>query len=165
MATRSATSTTNSERNGSVKAFATLRIAGDQLQPDQVTRILKIIPTKAFAKGEHYSGGPRSPDLIGRTGVWYFCTDGIVAGNRLSDHLDFIERLLHGRQGVIGPMRELQQLLRRQSLHAVVTCFWHGPAGARRPAIPRSISATFKAIPAEIEADFDADEKPDRHAA
>jgi hypothetical protein len=72
----------SSDRNGSVKAYATLRIAGDKLVPEQVTQILKVVPTTAYAKGEHYSGGPRSPDLIGRTGVWYFCTDGIVAGNR-----------------------------------------------------------------------------------
>ena len=61
MATRSATSTTNSERNGTVKAFATLRIAGDQLQPDQVTRILKIILTKSYAKGNITQVVPAAP--------------------------------------------------------------------------------------------------------
>lgn len=163
MVARSATSTTNSERDATVKAFVTLRIAGDQLAPEQVTRILKIVPTQAYRKGEHYSGGPHSPDLVGRTGLWYFSTDRIVAGNRLSDHLAFIERLV--RRDGNGVMHDLQQLLRRQSLRVVVTCFWHGAAGTRRPAIPRAISATFKAIPAEIETDFDVDETPDRHAA
>ena len=100
-----------------------MRIAGDQLVPEQVTQVLKIVPTMAYAKGEHYSGGPRSPDLVGRTGVWYFCTDGIVASNRLSDHLEFVERLLHGRDGGIRPLRSLQQLMRRAALHAVVSMF------------------------------------------
>ena len=100
-----------------------MRIAGDQLVPEQVTQILKIVPTTAYAKGEHYSGGPRSPDLIGRTGVWYFCTDGIVAGNRFSDHLEFVERLLHGRDGGIGPLRALQRLIaaRRCTLLSAVS--------------------------------------------
>jgi hypothetical protein len=155
----------SSDRNGSIKAYATLRIAGDQLVPEQVTQTLKVVPTTAYAKGEHYSGGPHSPELIGRTGVWYFCTDGIVAGNRLSDHLEFIERLLQTRDGDIGPLRALQRLMRRAALHAVVTCFWHGSPGAKRPSIPRSVSATFKALPADIETDFDLDEKPGRHAA
>ncbi len=165
MARTSAISTTSSDRNGTIKAYATLRIAGDQLVPEQVTQVLKIVPTMAYAKGEHYSGGPRSPDLVGRTGVWYFCTEGIVASNRLSDHLEFVERLLHGRDGGIRPLRLLQQLMHRAALHAVVSCFWHGSPGAKRPSIPRSVSATFKALPADIETDFDLDEKPDRHAA
>ncbi len=165
MAKKLATSTTSSERNGTIKAFATLRVTGDRLVPEQVTRILKIVPTKTYAKGEHYSGGPRSPDLTGRTGVWYFCTDGIVASNRLGDHVEFLEHLLHGRNGSVAPLRALHLLMRREDLRATVTCFWHGTAEAKRPSIPRSVNATLKALPAALETDFDIDEQPDRHAA
>jgi hypothetical protein len=161
----SATSTTKSAAPEPVKAYATLRVAGDQLVPEQVTRILKVVPRTAYSKGERYSGGPRSPDLTGRTGVWYFTTDGVVAGNRLQDHLAFLMRLLTPASGNIGPLLPLQQLLRRRSLRMVVTCFWHGPAGARRPSIPRSVTETLKSLPAEIETDFDLDQRSDRHAA
>jgi hypothetical protein len=75
----SGTSSTKSRATEPVSAFATLRISGDDLVPIEITKIIKIRPTKAYAKGEHYSGGPRSPDLIGRTGVWFFATDGVVA--------------------------------------------------------------------------------------
>jgi hypothetical protein len=133
----SGTSTTKSERVEPMKAYATLRVAGDQLVPEQVTRILKLIPTFAYAKREHYAGGPRSPDLVGRTGVWLFSTEGIVAGNRLGNHLVFLAKLLtDGRNETVPALR---QLLRRRSLHAVVNCFWHGMPGARRPSIPRAI--------------------------
>jgi Domain of unknown function (DUF4279) len=145
--------------------YATLRVAGDQLVPEQVTRTLKIIPTCAYAKGEHYSGGPRSPDLIGCTGVWFVSREGVVAGNRLGDHFVCIEILLTGGRNETGPLAALQQLLRRRSLHAVVTCFWHGVPGARRPSIPRARTETLKLIPAAIETDFDVDERPSRHAA
>jgi hypothetical protein len=142
-----------------------LRVSGDDLVPDEVTKIIKILPTKAYAKGEHYSGGPRSPDLIGRTGVWYFATDGVVAGNHLADHLAFLSRLLLPGSGEAGPLPRLQQLLRRRSLRVYVTCFWHGPEDARKPSIPRSVTDLLKLIPAEIETDFDVDERAGRHAA
>jgi hypothetical protein len=161
----SATSSTRSRTTKSAKAFATLRVSGGDLVPDEITRIIKIIPTKAYAKGDHYSGGPRSPDLIGRTGVWFFATDGVVAGNNLTDHLAFLARLLLPGSGEAGPLPRLQQVLRRRSLHVSVSCFWHGAPNARKPSIPRSVTDLLKLIPAEIETDFDVDERPNRHAA
>jgi hypothetical protein len=148
-----------------VRAFATLRVAGDDLVPDEVTRILKIVPTTACAKGEHYSAGSRSADLVGRTGVWFFSTKGVVAGNLLADHLAFLARLLLPGSGEVGPLPRLQQVLRRRSLRVSLSCFWHGPAGARKPSIPRSVTHLLKLIPAEIETDFEVDERPSRHAA
>jgi hypothetical protein len=64
-----------SESGDTVKTFATLRIVGDQLVPEQVTGILKIVPARAYGKGETYHGGERTGDLVGKTGVWYFATD------------------------------------------------------------------------------------------
>ncbi len=148
-----------------IRAFATLRVAGDDLAPDEVTKVLKIVPTTTYAKGEHYSAGPRRPDLVGRTGVWFFSTKGVVAGNRLADHLAFLARLLLPGSGQVGPLPHLQQLLRRRSLRVAVSCFWHGPAGARKPSIPRSARDLLKRIPADIEIDFDGDARPGRHAA
>ena len=68
-----------SEPADTVKTFATLRIVGDQLIPEQVTRILKIVPTRAYAKGQSYYGGERTGQLVGKTGVWYFATHRTVA--------------------------------------------------------------------------------------
>ena len=165
MAMASVTSSTKSRTTEPVRAFATLRVSGDALIPDEITKIIKIPPTRTYAKGEHFSGGPRCADLIGRTGVWFFATDGVVAGNNLTDHLTFLARLLLPGSGEAGPLPRLQQLMRRKSLRVSVTCFWHGSAGARKPSIPRSITELLKLIPAEIETDFDVDEQPNRHAA
>jgi hypothetical protein len=161
----SATSSTKSRTNEQVRAFATLRVAGDELVPGEVTKILKIVPTAAYAKGEHYSGGPRCPDLIGRTGVWYFSTKGVVAGNQLADHLAFLARLLLPGSGEAGPLPRLQQLLRRKTLRVSLSCFWHGPAGARKPSVPRAVIDLLRLIPAEIETDFDVDERSSLSAA
>jgi Domain of unknown function (DUF4279) len=162
---KSATSSTKSPTSEPVRAFATLRVAGDDLVPDEVTRILKIVPTTSYAKDMPYSTGSRSPDLIGRTGVWFFSTKGVVAGNQLNDHLAFLARLLLPGSGEAGPLPRLQQLLRRKTLRVSLSCFWHGPAGTRKPSIPRSVTDLLKLIPAEIETDFAVDERPSRHAA
>jgi len=164
-AMKSATSSTKSPATEPVRAFASLRVSGDNLVPDELSKIVKILPTKAYAKGEHYSGGPRSPDLIGSTGVWYFSTRGVVAGNNLADHLAFLAQLLLPGSGDSGPLTRLQHLLRRKSLRVSVSCFWRGPADARKPSISRSMTDLLKLIPAEIETDFDVDERPSRHSA
>jgi hypothetical protein len=103
MVKTSAISSTRSPTTESIKAFATLRVSGDDLVPDEITKIIKIRPTMAYAKGEHYSGGRHSPDLIGRTGVWFFATDGVVAGNQLAGHLAFLARMRLPGPGEAGP--------------------------------------------------------------
>ena len=153
---------TSTEHHGTTKAFATLRIAGDRLVPEQATRILKIVPTQAYRKGERYGDGLRIPNLTGKTGVWYFCTDNVVAGNRLSDHLTFIERLLEGTPTTVPT---LQKFLAQHALHATVSCFWHGGPGVKRPPIPRSLSTLCTKIRARIETDFESDDMHEQRAA
>ena len=54
--------------------FATLRFAGDALNPDEISRVVGQQPTRAYRRGQRYKPGPRSPDITGKTGVWYFST-------------------------------------------------------------------------------------------
>ncbi len=61
MAMTSAISTTRSQTTEPAIAFATLRVRGDELAPDEITKILKILPTKAYAKGEHYAVARAAP--------------------------------------------------------------------------------------------------------
>ena len=146
-------------------AFAALRISGDRLVPDDITKIVHIQPTQAYAKSEHYSTGPRSPNLVGRTGIWYFSTDGVVAGHDLVKHLDYIVRLLEADPGTTVVRPRLQQLTRSLGLQVTVSCFWHGPENARRPSIPRSVSEFLKSVPAHIVRDFDDEPRHGRRAA
>jgi len=152
------------------KAFVTFRIVGDRLDPDQITKFLRIHPTQAYAKGQPYTAGPKSPAILGRTGVWYLSTDQFVASASLNDHFDFLLQALQlgGRRYVRTPggaqltanLLELRDLMKENSLRAVVTCFWYGAAGTKKPSIPRGTTEVFNLINAEIETDFDADETP-----
>ncbi len=144
-----------------VNTFATLRFAGDALVPEEITRILRTVPRLQYAKGESYKPGPRSAEVIGKTGVWYFSTDAIVASASLADHVAFLALLL--ARDPVNPLADpakflrLQETMRQQALQAVVTCFWHGPPTVRKPSIPRPILELFRLLPAEVETDFEVD--------
>jgi hypothetical protein len=49
------------------KAFVTLRFAGDDLDPGEITRVLAIAPTRAHRKDEIYFAGKRAGLLRSRT--------------------------------------------------------------------------------------------------
>jgi hypothetical protein len=66
-ASRLAISTTKTEANTDSKAFVTLRFAGDDLDPDEISAILPVEPTRAHRKFEEFLAGPRAGDLRGRT--------------------------------------------------------------------------------------------------
>jgi Domain of unknown function (DUF4279) len=137
----------------SERTFATFRVAGDSLVPEQLTKLLGIDPTLAYAKGEHYSRGPRSRDLRGRTGVWFLSTDDEVVSNRLTDHIEWLVSRIAPNQV------KLRRFIDQNSLHAVMTCFWHGPAGAKPPIVPKEARDILEAIPAKLEEDFDTDDQ------
>ncbi len=138
----------------SERTFATFRVAGDNLVPDDLTAMLGIRPTLAYAKGQLYSRGPRSPNLRGRTGVWSLRTDDEVQSRRLSDHIEWL-------LGKIAPNQEkLTRFIEQNALHAVMSCFWHGPPGTRPPIVPRQALDMLEKIPAKLEEDFATDDQP-----
>src|SRR6516225_4425885 len=99
MAMSSATSTTNSENT--IRMFATLRFAGDALDPEEISRVIKETPALAYKRGQSYRPGQRSPEIIGKTGVWFFSTKRKIQSSELTDHLNALERLVapFGDQG------------------------------------------------------------------
>jgi len=139
--------------------FATLRLSGDRLDPDRISAILRVPPTKAWRKGERYIAGQRTGTLVGRTGTWFLATDDLVKSPDLGQHLDFLTNLLsQGPQDQSDRLVELREVMVRDDLKADVSCFWHGKAGEQPPAIPPEKTKKLRSLPAEIEADFDTDE-------
>jgi hypothetical protein len=148
-----------SERERAVQTYATFRVSGDNLDPRKVTKILKLTPTLAYAKGELYSAGPRSPKLRGRTGVWYFSTKRVISSDELADHLWFIISIIDYSiaKPPLARFCKLQDLISTYKLRALATCFWSGPSQLRRPTIPAEAMRFMKSIPAEIAHDFEDD--------
>jgi hypothetical protein len=157
LAMSSGTSTTKSD-NQMIRAFATLRFAGDALDPDEISRVVKEQPTKAYRKGQIYRSGPHGPDVTGRTGVWYFSTKRKTMSKDLADHFNVLERLVapFGDQGT--RLKELRDIMENRNLQAHVTFFWRGPPGVQRPSIPPIAAATLRRLPADIEPDVDTED-------
>ncbi|MFL5266281.1 MAG: hypothetical protein ACJ8AH_06710 [Stellaceae bacterium] len=145
-------SMTSSE--STIRTFATLRFAGDALDPDEISCIVKEKPTRAFKKGETYRPGPRSPEIIGKTGVWYFSTKHKIQSQNLADHLNALERLISPSVDQDSRLKELREIMERGNLEAHATLFWRGPAGAQQPSIPSAATAALRRLPADIEPDF-----------
>jgi hypothetical protein len=133
-----------------------LRFSGARLDPDGISAILEVRPTKAWRKGERYHAGEHSGYLIGRTGTWFLATDDFVTSPDLARHLGFLVGLLiSGRE---DQLRQLREVMARDSLTADISCFWHGKTGERPPALPVEMCEKLRALPAEIVTDFDTDE-------
>jgi hypothetical protein len=93
-ASRLETSKTQTEASADSKAFVTLRFVGDDLDPDEISALLPVKPTRAHRKGEEFFAGPSVGNLRGRTGIWFLATDKLVPGDDLQDHLAFVRELL-----------------------------------------------------------------------
>jgi hypothetical protein len=148
----SAISTTKSENRS--RAFATLRFAGDALDPDEISRVIKEQPTRAYRKGEKYRTGPHGPEIVGKTGVWYFSTRRKIPSRDLIDHLEALVRLVSPFADDGKRLSQLRDIMQQENLKAHVTCFWRGPPGAGEPSIPTVVSEPLERIPADIEVDF-----------
>jgi Domain of unknown function (DUF4279) len=150
-----AISTVASEADDTVKAYAILRFAGDELEPSEISDILGIGATRAYRKGEKYFAGPRAGMITGRTGIWLFSTEEVIDTSDLDRHISYLFKLIFkddpDRSG------RLHRLIADRGLKAQVSCFWHGKAGAHAPAIPAFAIDGFKRLPAGIETDFDTD--------
>lgn len=146
---------TSSMKSEPVVRFATFRVAGDKLVPDEITAILQTSPTTAYQKGEKVRFGPRSPETVGKTGVWFLSTDKVVLSQSLDDHLRYILKLAFFPGG--DPLRTgmFRDVLKKKNLKAHLTIFVHG---GKRPTLPPSFEAMLKTLPADVQIDFDTDE-------
>lgn len=153
-ASRLETSTMKTEAEADRRAFVTLRFAGDDLDPSEISAVLPIAPTRAHRKGEEFFAGSHAGRLRGRTGIWFLATDKFVSGDNLQDHLTFVQKLLAPGSGDIGRMGKLRDILKRTHSRGRVTCFWRGEPGEPAPQIPDGFSSAIKPLAIDIETDF-----------
>ncbi|MDD5262333.1 MAG: DUF4279 domain-containing protein [Methylacidiphilales bacterium] len=55
------------------KSIVTLRIAGDLLVPDEITRLLGVSPTNSQTKGQELIGLKTGKVRIAKSGMWRLC--------------------------------------------------------------------------------------------
>ena len=137
-------------------AFATLRFVGDNLDPNEISRVIKVMPTKEHKKDQTFRSGPYGPDITGNTGVWYLSTRQRLFSENLNDHLREIDALVAPFGDNDNRLRQLRDIMERKNLQAHVSLFWMGPPNACRP--PFTLPAALSRIPVDIERDFEIED-------
>jgi len=169
MATKSGTSVMKSD-SATIKTFVTFRVAGDTLDPDEVTRVLRAYSSHAHRKGERFTTANSA--IVPDTGVWLLSTDKIFLSNHFHEHLQLALKILGiypvDLSGESDSLRaatrclKIKQFLQDRKLTATLSCFWHGEPRASYPQIPEELSNLFELIPIGLDIDFDRDEAPPR---
>ena len=148
------TSTTRTEADINRNAFVTLRFAGDDLDPGEISAVLPVAPTRAHRKGEEFFAGPRAGNLRGRIGMWFLATDKLVHSDDLRDHLAFVQELLCPTPGDTSRIAKIRAVSRCTHSRAQVTCFWRGEPGEPAPRIPERFRLAIKPLAADTQTDF-----------
>jgi hypothetical protein len=136
-------------------AFATLRFTGDRFDPNRISAILGVQPTRAYRKGERYFAGPRAGFVTGRTGVWVLATDGLVNSADLDRHLEYLVNLIFRGPDRELRLKQLHEVMSHDGAKADVSCFWRGGPGTQPPALSKDAIRKLLQLPAEIETDFE----------
>jgi Domain of unknown function (DUF4279) len=138
------------------RAFVTLRFAGDDLDPNEISAVLPVAPSRAHRKGEEFFAGPHAGKLRGRTGIWFLATDRLLPSDHLDDHFAFVEKLLYPKAGDDSGIRKLREIMERTHSRAHFTCFWRGERGEPIPEVAVSLKSAIQSLNADIETDFSA---------
>jgi hypothetical protein len=147
-----------SDNRDTRKTYVTFRVVGDSLTPESITKVLRVVPTVQYAKGQTYFAGQRAGELVGKSGVWSLTTDKLVASSNIRDHVAYLLGLLIPDRQDANPLFQLHALLaKHKDWRADLSCFWHGKHGTRKPSIPKFVTEVMKFLPAALETDFATD--------
>src|SRR5580700_1604983 len=90
------------------RCHLTLRIAGENLEPPALTRIMQLEPTHAWAKGDLNIIKKTKRELRRQMGHWSVSTEDL-ASKSLQTHCERLLSLLQGRATAIQDLRDSGQ--------------------------------------------------------
>ena len=108
-----------------MKISISISITGSNLVCGEVSKKIKLLPTKCFEKGDSYNGkyrdehGNIKEKIRERTsGLWYYTTEEEVISSNVEDHIFFF---LDKFKGVLG---ELKSYVANEE-YGVMISIWH----------------------------------------
>lgn len=137
------------ENPNCARTYATFRLSGNALIPDEVTAALGITPTRASMSDQHVSVG-RAGSTTRRypAGVWLLATDHRVESTSLERHL------IHLLEAIEPVAATLKVLRSRHELRADFFCYWLSATGHGGPEISSDTLARIAALDAALDLDF-----------
>ncbi len=138
--------------------FATLSFAGDNLDPNEIRRVLPVPPRRAHRKNERYYSGRRAGYLTGRTGIWSLTTNSLTDSHNLADHVAELTRILYPSPHDNRQLMELRDILARSGARAKISVYWCGRTGDVPPDVPADLALLAQELAATIETDYHTDD-------
>jgi hypothetical protein len=83
------------------ETFSILRIYSDKVNPDEITKIIEINPTKFFWKGEVLGNG-----YFRKKNGWFYCTENLTKSKDTRRHIDLIIETLEGKETLLNQLRQ-----------------------------------------------------------
>jgi hypothetical protein len=106
------------------------RLKGRDLDPQEMSDGLRLIPTRAFRRGDPFRAG--KVEHARAYGMWMLSTEEVVHSDDLMEHH---RRLLEW----LGPVRpQIQRYRSREGIEASIAFWWEptdGPVGFTFPAV------------------------------
>jgi hypothetical protein len=93
------------EQEEAQRCHLMLRIGGENLAPDALTRIMQLEPTHAWAKGDLNIIKRTKRELRRQMGHWSVSTED-VASKSLQNHCERLLSLLQGREAAIQDLKD-----------------------------------------------------------
>ena len=126
-------------------ASASLVLSGKNLDPDEVTRKLGMIPSESFKRGDY-----RTDTEIWSRGFWELSSRNL--GNiDMRDHIEWlIDQLIPHKQ-------QLCEIVEDLSIKAWIRCYWVLPTDHETLSLPSDLVAKLAEIDLAIDFDFVVD--------
>jgi Domain of unknown function (DUF4279) len=137
------------ENPNCARTYATFRLMGDALKPDEVSDVLRVTPTKALAKDELIPVGRKGKATRRQlTGVWLLTSETALESTSLERHL------IHLLDVLEPAARALDALRRQHDFGADFFCYWLAATGHGGPLVSPATLARIAALDVALGIDF-----------
>ena len=100
--------------------YVSLTLTGKRLDPEHITRVLRIVPHRSFRKGDprNIIEGKKSSPEVWPHGLWSIDSYPDIRSDELTLHFEWLLNQLE-------PVQEgMEQILSDKTIDARISCFW-----------------------------------------
>jgi hypothetical protein len=101
------------------RTYSTLRVFSNLLAPSEITKMLEMVPTRFFRKGDAYAKGRLRRNANG----WFYSTRKLSSSKDTRRHIDLILAKLEEKARILGSLR------RKGCKIDITTCWVSGGQG------------------------------------
>lgn len=129
------------------ETHATFRILADNLEPEEISAALRILPSTSARKGEPNPLLHSARPLPCRTGCWMLTSEERVTSTNLEAHLVFLLDQLEPER------RKIKELSKLDDTRVELHCYWMSETGQGGPFLSANVLERIVALGVDL--DFD----------